>query len=196
MELLPFPSSEAFLSLAQTLSLDLNETDDGSSSSNGSLGSGQDGNGTTEGGYLFIPLPWWRQVIWSILFGAIVIVATVGNLVVVWIVLAHKRMRTVTNYLLVNLSIADAMVSTINVIPNYIYMSTQHWPFGALYCKIVQFVAVLSVCASVFSLMAIAFDRLVLIVVVSLRSSSRHRIIPEFPSVVIFISGVKIPNSS
>lgn len=43
-------------------------------------------------------LPVWRQIIWSILFGGMVIVATVGNLVVIWIVLAHKRMRTVTNY--------------------------------------------------------------------------------------------------
>lgn len=43
-------------------------------------------------------LPWWRQLIWSILFGGMVIVATGGNLIVIWIVLAHKRMRTVTNY--------------------------------------------------------------------------------------------------
>lgn len=68
-------------------------------------------------------------------------------------------MRTVTNYLLVSLSFADAMSSTLNVIPNYSYMLTGHWPFGALYCKIVQFVSMLSICASVFSLMAIAFDR-------------------------------------
>lgn len=45
-------------------------------------------------------LPVWRQVVWSILFGGMVIVATGGNLIVIWIVLAHKRMRTVTNYFL------------------------------------------------------------------------------------------------
>ena len=45
-------------------------------------------------------LPVWRQVVWSILFGGMVIVATGGNIIVVWIVLAHKRMRTVTNYFL------------------------------------------------------------------------------------------------
>lgn len=39
---------------------------------------------------------------WSILFGGMVIVATGGNLIVIWIVLAHKRMRTVTNYFLGN----------------------------------------------------------------------------------------------
>lgn len=43
-------------------------------------------------------LPWWRQVLWSILFVGMVIVASGGNLIVIWIVLAHKRMRTVTNY--------------------------------------------------------------------------------------------------
>lgn len=45
-------------------------------------------------------LPWWRQILWSILFGGMVIVSTVGNLIVIWIVLAHKRMRTPTNYFL------------------------------------------------------------------------------------------------
>ncbi|KAL1403191.1 hypothetical protein pipiens_019477, partial [Culex pipiens pipiens] len=38
-------------------------------------------------------------------------------------------MRTVTNYFLVNLSIADAMVSTLNVTFNYTYMLNVDWPF-------------------------------------------------------------------
>lgn len=104
-------------------------------------------------------LPWWRQIIWTLLFAGMVVVATGGNLIVIWIVLAHKRMRTVTNYFLVNLSIADAMVSTLNVIFNYAYMLNSDWPFGEVYCKITQFVATLSICASVFTLMAISVDR-------------------------------------
>ncbi|XP_078053409.1 tachykinin-like peptides receptor 99D isoform X1 [Augochlora pura] len=109
-------------------------------------------------------LPWWRQMIWTLLFACMITVATGGNLIVIWIVLAHKRMRTVTNYFLVNLSIADAMVSTLNVTFNYIYMLNSHWPFGTLYCKICQFVAVLTICASVFTLMAISIDRYMAIV--------------------------------
>ncbi|GAB0100461.1 G protein-coupled receptor, rhodopsin-like [Sergentomyia squamirostris] len=116
------------------------------------------GNTTEDVNYNFI-LPLWRQILWSILFGGMVIVATGGNLIVVWIVLAHKRMRTVTNYFIVNLSIADAMVSTLNVTFNYTYMLNAHWPFGTIYCKISQFVAILSICASVFTLMAISIDR-------------------------------------
>ncbi|NP_001298153.1 tachykinin-like peptides receptor 99D [Stomoxys calcitrans] len=108
-------------------------------------------------------LPWWRQVLWSILYGVMVIVATGGNLIVVWIVITTKRMRTVTNYFIVNLSIADAMVSSLNVTFSYIYMLDNNWAFGQLYCKISQFIATLSISASVFTLMAISIDRYVAI---------------------------------
>ncbi|XP_075971381.1 tachykinin-like peptides receptor 99D isoform X2 [Anticarsia gemmatalis] len=108
-------------------------------------------------------LPWWRQVLWTVLFAGMVVVATVGNLVVIWIVLANKRMRSVTNYFLVNLSVADAMVSTLNVTFNFTYMLNSDWPFGHFYCKFCQFIAVLSISASVFTLLAISVDRFVAI---------------------------------
>ncbi|XP_070502684.1 tachykinin-like peptides receptor 99D isoform X2 [Chironomus tepperi] len=116
------------------------------------------GNSTDVLNNIYI-LPVWRQIVWSILFAGMIAVATVGNLVVIWIVLAHKRMRTVTNYFIVNLSIADAMVSTLNTALNFVYMLNSNWPFGTLFCKISQFVANTSICASVFTLMAIAIDR-------------------------------------
>ncbi|CAH0729217.1 unnamed protein product, partial [Brenthis ino] len=108
-------------------------------------------------------LPWWRQILWTVLFAGMVVVATVGNVVVIWIVLANKRMRSVTNYFLVNLSVADAMVSTLNVTFNFTYMLYSDWPFGHFYCKFCQFIAVLSISASVFTLMAISIDRYVAI---------------------------------
>ncbi|XP_020798456.1 tachykinin-like peptides receptor 99D isoform X2 [Drosophila serrata] len=117
----------------------------------------------TAGSFAFV-VPWWRQVLWSILFGGMVIVATGGNLIVVWIVMTTKRMRTVTNYFIVNLSIADAMVSSLNVTFNYYYMLDNDWPFGEFYCKLSQFIAMLSICASVFTLMAISIDRYVAII--------------------------------
>ena len=67
--------------------------------------------------------------------------------------------RTVTNYFLVNLSLADIMVSTQNVIFNFIYMLNGDWPFGQFYCKVTNFIAIISVAASVFTLMAISIDR-------------------------------------
>ncbi|KAK4287003.1 hypothetical protein Pmani_036444 [Petrolisthes manimaculis] len=113
-------------------------------------------NGTDPNKY---NLPWWHELIWYVVFMGMVIVATGGNLIVIWIVLADRRMRTVTNIFLVNLSVADAMVSTLNVVFNFTYMLNLHWRFGLVYCKISQFVSILSICASVFTLMAISFDR-------------------------------------
>jgi tachykinin-like receptor len=107
-------------------------------------------------------LPIWEQALWACLFAVMVVVATGGNLIVIWIVLAHKRMRTVTNYFIVNLSVADTMVSTLNVIFSFSYLINSHWPFGYTYCKICSFVAMLSVSGSVFTLMAISLDRLVI----------------------------------
>ncbi|CAG0879121.1 unnamed protein product [Darwinula stevensoni] len=104
-------------------------------------------------------MPAWEQALWTLLFAGMVLVAAGGNLIVIWIVLAHRRMRTVTNYFIVNLAVADTIVSTLNVIFSFVYMLNSHWPFGWTYCKICQFVAVLSVAGSVFTLVAIALDR-------------------------------------
>ena len=105
-------------------------------------------------------LPWYHQLFWYLLYGIMVLVAAGGNLIVIYIVLADPRMRTVTNIFIVNLSIADAMNATLNVIFNFTYMlNNLDWPFGSVYCRITDFVSVLSISASVFTLMAICFDR-------------------------------------
>ncbi|VVD04687.1 unnamed protein product, partial [Leptidea sinapis] len=52
----------------------------------------------------------WAYNSWVCLFGAMLAVAIGGNAIVIWIVTAHRRMRTVTNYFLVNLSFADLMM--------------------------------------------------------------------------------------
>lgn len=46
-------------------------------------------------------LPWWRVLLWSILFGVTVLVSAIGNVIVIWIVVSDRRMRNVTNYFLV-----------------------------------------------------------------------------------------------
>ena len=99
------------------------------------------------------------QLLWSIAFALIVLIAAGGNSIVIWIVLTNKQMRTVTNYFLVNLSITDIMTSICNVIPNVIFVLTSEWKFGRIYCRISSFVALLSLAASVFTLTAIAIDR-------------------------------------
>ncbi|KAF4532812.1 hypothetical protein B566_EDAN002662 [Ephemera danica] len=72
---------------------------------------------------------------------------------------AHRRMRTVTNYFLVNLSVADLLMAIFNCIFNFVYMLNSDWQFGRSYCTINNFVANVTVAASVFTLTGISIDR-------------------------------------
>ncbi|EFX77115.1 hypothetical protein DAPPUDRAFT_54510 [Daphnia pulex] len=109
-------------------------------------------------------MPWPQRTSWIAVFAVLVIVAAVGNSLVAWIVFAHKRMKTVTNYFLVNLSLADLTMSVFNCVFNFTFMLNNHWPFGGFYCTVNNFVANVSVAASVFTLVAISFDRYIAIV--------------------------------
>lgn len=83
-------------------------------------------------------------------------------------------MRTVTNYYLLNLSVADLLMSSMNCVFNFIFLLNNDWPFGALYCTVNNFIANLSVASSVFTLVAISMDRYIAIVK-PLRHRSRNK---------------------
>ncbi|XP_073952889.1 tachykinin-like peptides receptor 86C isoform X2 [Choristoneura fumiferana] len=108
--------------------------------------------------------PWWGQLAWLMIFAIMLLLAVLGNTLVIWIVLAHRRMRTVTNCFLVNLAIADLLMATLNGAPNFVFLVTAHWPFGAITCTASNFTANLTVSAGVFTLVAITVDRYVAIV--------------------------------
>ncbi|GFS21548.1 urechistachykinin receptor [Elysia marginata] len=104
-------------------------------------------------------LPWWQQAFFYTIFVVIFVMAAGGNIIVIWIVLAHKRMRTVTNYFLVNLAVADVLISIFNVPFHLTFNMYQIWFFGLEYCKIDFFIAPFAISASVLTFMAIAIDR-------------------------------------
>ena len=111
------------------------------------------------GTYMNFDLPAWQQLSFIMCFSLIVFAGAVGNAIVIWIVLAHQRMRSVTNYFLVNLSVADMTTAMFNVIFNAVYMMHSHWPFGQTYCKVTSFVSLLTVSSSVFTITAMSIDR-------------------------------------
>ncbi|XP_023676542.1 tachykinin receptor 1a isoform X1 [Paramormyrops kingsleyae] len=122
-----------------------------------------DFNGTDEYWNQFVQ-PAWRIVLWAIAYSSIVIVSVVGNVVVIWIILAHKRMRTVTNYFLVNLAFAEASMSAFNTVINFTYAVHNEWYFGLVYCRFHNFFPIAAVFASIYSMTAIALDRYVAII--------------------------------
>ncbi|RWS07701.1 tachykinin-like peptides receptor 86C, partial [Dinothrombium tinctorium] len=105
----------------------------------------------------FVP-EMWVQIFWSILFVSMVLGAVIGNLLVIWIILAHKKMRTKTNIFLLNLSISDLMMATMNALFNFVFMIKSHWPFGLAYCTVSNFASYLANGLSVFTITATSID--------------------------------------
>lgn len=99
------------------------------------------------------------QLCWILLFGVMVISSICGNIMVIYIILGHKRMKTVTNYFLLNLTIADLMMTTFNAMFNFMFMLQSDWPFGKFYCIFNNFIANASVGSSVFTITATSIDR-------------------------------------
>ncbi|CAF1476045.1 unnamed protein product [Rotaria magnacalcarata] len=105
-------------------------------------------------------LPIIIQCIFLFLFAVVVILAVTGNSIVIWIVLAHRRMRTPTNYFLINLAYADVLNAIFNIPFNGYYMVVQvPWPFGSFMCFWVQAVSHISIAANVLTYVAISLDR-------------------------------------
>ncbi|XP_068776836.1 substance-P receptor [Struthio camelus] len=108
--------------------------------------------------------PPWQVALWAVAYALIVVVSVVGNVVVMWIILAHKRMRTVTNYFLVNLAFAEASMAAFNTVVNFTYAVHNEWYYGLLYCKFHNFFPIAAVFASIYSMTAIALDRYMAII--------------------------------
>ncbi|NP_001161621.1 orexin receptor-like protein [Saccoglossus kowalevskii] len=87
------------------------------------------------------------------------ILALGGNVLVCYAVLRNPQMRTVTNYYILNLSIADILVSLICLPITVVFETSETWFFGNLACKLIPYFQVVSMSVSVLTLCAIAVDR-------------------------------------
>ncbi|XP_037394315.1 substance-K receptor [Pygocentrus nattereri] len=120
-----------------------------------------DGNDTSSN---MFEQPDWQVALWAVAYSLVVLVSVVGNLTVIWIIVAHKRMRTVTNYFIVNLAFSDASMATFNTVFNFVYAVHNDWYFGLGYCKFQNFFPITAVFSSIYSMAAIAVDRYMAII--------------------------------
>ncbi|XP_062604246.1 substance-P receptor-like isoform X2 [Saccostrea cucullata] len=104
-------------------------------------------------------VPLWEILVKSIIYGIITILSLIGNVLIIVIVMNNKTMKTVTNYYIVNLAVADLMVTLTCTWVTVVDNLTEGWTLGAFFCKLNTFTKVLSLVASVLSLTQIAYDR-------------------------------------
>ena len=72
---------------------------------------------------------------------------------------AHRNMRTIPNAFLANMSLADLLLASLNCSFNFVTMRDRKWVFGSTYCKLNNFMAIVTVAASVLNLTAMSLDR-------------------------------------
>ncbi|XP_003409088.1 substance-K receptor [Loxodonta africana] len=109
-------------------------------------------------------MPGWQLALWATAYLALVLVAVTGNAIVIWIILAHQRMRTVTNYFIVNLALADLCMAAFNTAFNFVYASHNIWYFGRAFCYFQNLFPITAMFVSIYSMTAIAADRYMAIV--------------------------------
>lgn len=108
----------------------------------------------------------WRSesVIISLVFFLIFLVGTVGNCLVLAVLLRNGQMNTkTTNLFILNLCIADLCFIVFCVPLQATIYTMDEWVFGPFVCKAVHFIIYLTMYASIFTLTAVSLDRCVLI---------------------------------
>jgi len=73
------------------------------------------------------------------LHAVVFVVGLVGNALVCVAVYRNHSMRTVTNYFIVNLAVADFMVIFFCLPPTVVWDVTETWFLGTALCKIVVY---------------------------------------------------------
>lgn len=99
-----------------------------------------------------------------IMYISVSVLAVGGNGMVCYIVLAHQRMRTVTNFFILNLAIGDILMACLCIPFGFVSnLLLQYWPFGAAMCVIVSYAQAVSVFVSAYTLISISIDRYIAI---------------------------------
>lgn len=100
-----------------------------------------------------------RTIATIVFLGIINVAVILGNVLVILAVFASAKLRTVTNFIIMSLAVADLLVG-IAVLPYSITLEVlEVWIFGHIWCQIWLAVDVWMCTASILNLVAISVDR-------------------------------------
>ncbi|XP_076764757.1 allatostatin-A receptor-like [Xylocopa sonorina] len=92
------------------------------------------------------------------------ILGLIGNSLVVIVVAANPSMRSTTNILIINLAVADLLFVIFCIPFTTTDFALPFWPFGNFWCKMVQYLIIVTACASVYTLVLMSLDRYLAVV--------------------------------
>ena len=97
----------------------------------------------------------------TLAYAVTMIVALQGNILLIYIVWRKRETRTLTSFLFVNMAIADLLIAVFQMPFSmaHFYVSEFTGAVGNLFCRSVMYLVNVSMTASIFSLVVMAFDR-------------------------------------
>jgi allatostatin receptor len=104
------------------------------------------------------------RIIIPIIFSLIVVIGLVEHIMVIIAVICNRRMQNTTNILILSLAVADLCFIVFCVPFTATGYAMATWPFGDVWCKIMQFAQHVSAYASVYTLVLMSLDRYLAVV--------------------------------
>ena len=108
------------------------------------------------------------------LYTIAMVASLVGNVLLIAVIVCNRFMHKSTNYFVLNLAVCDLAIVASCMWVQIVVGESKEWTLGSLFCKVNSFMQMVSILASVFTLVAISCDRFVA-VVYPLRTHLSHR---------------------
>ncbi|NXS21989.1 ADA1A protein, partial [Mystacornis crossleyi] len=100
-----------------------------------------------------------KAILLGVILGGLIVFGVLGNILVILSVACHRHLQSVTHYYIINLAVADLLLTS-TVLPFSATMEILgYWVFGRIFCNIWAAVDVLCCTASIMSLCIISIDR-------------------------------------
>lgn len=101
----------------------------------------------------------WRMAMVTLITVPLSAITIIGNILVIVAFRVNRLLRTVSNYFLLSLAVADLILGTISMNLYTTYILIGRWTLGNLACDVWLAVDYVASNASVMNLLAISFDR-------------------------------------
>lgn len=115
------------------------------------------------------------------LYVVAMVLSLFGNVIIIYIVRKNRRMRNLTHYLIVNMAVADLLITVLHMPYRLqIQLTNSHALLvsgltGKLICKLVGYSQDVSIASSIFTLMGISIDRFMAVVFPLRRTALSHK---------------------